>query len=1113
MIIFSELLESLGIVAKPESQGSCDTTDEEINRFHAFAESLDPNNILEGFTTAICEIPRDTLPFHVDSGNCRLRDHNFSAVFSFLLAIPSELVQDAVSNPSPLGATDPIPNRSMPPFRIMRIASIGYNRKACQDFMLRLNRRAKLLEMVINTREHMKMQRHTNKVPKFIANASPFAIIGERNLEIHIENENQREKQFMPSAFVFPMPNCLNIYASSFVHAILAMQSSLSLSRRQVIGLVSIIPYCNDPYKFYVTAYRIAHLKIQDTEKYTCKKGFPCALDKNLFERNIGYFMLAEMIRRYGSTFQGCAGIMRFHDPDHKLFKQKIDEEDHSDCWFLWEDVIDCIAYRLAGLDPQAVIVADEHISEECQKIVNNPHLDLSKMPNHDDELLLEKLCTFLDGNPKILKLSPFHIEIAFKVIMLLGLLPPDLTLLKGICKRHRVSLCDVGLISEMERVTQSKETHRTLVATVDAIAKLCTDNDKPEAKFVLCRTLTISLQPPNDTGELAMMIVFPGQDLYDFEPLEDKKKKGFHRVRYLLDGETTVPLPHNFLPIPLYDPKKKQNNKVLKLAKDYFADKFRREKAASVWMPRHKSLSRDGLKIDLHSGMVYPNRFSELLFLPYRAHAEIPLRTLFDDIASYTTTQEEGRPDLLRGPSADFRSVWDASLPADTRLYAPDPPFPSSRKRPMNVVDTDSTPDLQSPKRRKLHEESLSASTTLSQNAPPNIISEDGENPGSVVINGLKFPCHMTLPMLTVTRLSTIIPSSQICTMGPAMTGIPESMYAALLATAFPLVSTIAATDPPIHITPAEEPTSITAPVVPTTEPLPISTPEVVQTPEDIESLLNMYSLTEDALADKFLDTSISKVSVNTYVLCSKVMGGLNFDSVPHYQGQCTKTNGAGVTDDQRFYWAPIGNSLQIGASTGWFLPVFGAVEDEDAIPYGLTNSGVPWCLYTWKSAAKIAATLTAIFHFVQGSDRLYEELSIRMEALKCSEFVMTSTQDITKGVTMQGKPFAHVRRVNPHDSWSTIVINVQSKLQPAPGMCVTVLLKPPVDVAARHQMMISRTSKGKKKAKKKLQRQNREASDPIGSSNQFHEPTDDGDHTEKQGQSPTQHTTDSQG
>ena len=260
---------------------------------------------------------------------------------------------------------------------------------------------------------------------------------------------------------------------------------------------------------------------------------------------------------------------------------------------------------RLAGLDPQAVIVAVDHMSEDRQVIVNNRHLDLSKMPNHDNELLLEKPCSFLDGNPKILKLSSFHIEIALKVIMLLGLLPPDRTLLIAICKRHRVCLHDAGVISEMERVTQSKETDGTLFATVDAIAKICTDNDKPQANMLLCRTLTNSLQPPNDTGELAMMVIFPGQYLYDFEPLEDKKKKGFRRVGYLLDGETTVPLPHSFLPLPLHDPEKKQNKTVLKRAKDYFAEKFRRETDASVWIPRYKSHHRDGLTINLHSGMV----------------------------------------------------------------------------------------------------------------------------------------------------------------------------------------------------------------------------------------------------------------------------------------------------------------------------------------------------------------------------------------------------------------------------------------------------------------------------------------------------------------------------
>jgi hypothetical protein len=136
----------------------------------------------------------------------------------------------------------------------------------------------------------MTMQQHSNSAKAFIESAVPVAVIGERKLRIKIKDETEIEKQLVPFAFVFPMPNNLNLYASSFVHGILVLQKCLKLNRRQVIGLVSIVPFCNDPYRFYASVHRIAHLKIQDDPYYKPKPGVYAGKDKDmLFGRNIAF--------------------------------------------------------------------------------------------------------------------------------------------------------------------------------------------------------------------------------------------------------------------------------------------------------------------------------------------------------------------------------------------------------------------------------------------------------------------------------------------------------------------------------------------------------------------------------------------------------------------------------------------------------------------------------------------------------------------------------------------------------------------------------------------------------------------------------------------------------
>ena len=187
MVIFSELLQSLDVVPhvnNPESSepaSSPNDGDDDLDRYELFAGSLDPRNILEGFCGTICQIPRDTLPFHVDSGDCKLRDHNYTAVFSLLVAHPNK-------------QADGCAEKFTSPYRILRIATLGYTRKACHDFVLRLNRRHQLLHKIIESQQHMAVQQHSNSAKTFIESAVPVAVIGERKLMIKIKDETEIEK-------------------------------------------------------------------------------------------------------------------------------------------------------------------------------------------------------------------------------------------------------------------------------------------------------------------------------------------------------------------------------------------------------------------------------------------------------------------------------------------------------------------------------------------------------------------------------------------------------------------------------------------------------------------------------------------------------------------------------------------------------------------------------------------------------------------------------------------------------------------------------------------------------------------------------------------------------
>jgi hypothetical protein len=149
--------------------------------------------------------------------------------------------------------------------------------------------------------------------------------------------------------------------------------------------------------------------------------------------------------------------------------------------------------------------------------------------------------------------------------------------------------------------------------------------------------------------------------------------------------------------------------------------------------------------------------------------------------------------------------------------------------------------------------------------------------------------------------------------------------------------------------------------------------------------------------------------------------------------------------------------------------LSVFGAVEDNCGYPFSLSRDQVPCCLYRWASAAKVAASLTIVFHLQSGLGRLHQELSIRMMRLKRSEMVLTCTFDFGNEMKLEAEPFAYALRLNQDDPYSPIAVNVLSQVPPSPGMCVTVLLHPTPASETDGIGMAVNVSTSKKRMRKK--------------------------------------------
>ena len=633
MVTFSDLLSELGVACAPEHLGDgkvydpdsvsedpteWHTTEEyenwvqmkneqllignmEMTRFLTFAASLDPNNILEGFCGAIVQVPRDSLPCHVDSGDCSTLSHNYTAVFSFLIATPD---QDEQSSEQTGDTKSPPPNVPM----VYRVSTLGYSRRGCYEFMLRLNKRIELLLSIVDMQSYMLHDgiSTTATAKGFIENLKPFAIVGETQLASgepisrYKTTPVIKPEMYRPSAFVFAMPLNLNIYASTFVHAILALRNAIpTLTRRDIIGIISIIPACNDPYKFFMISHEIATMMesgdVAQCTEYRAK-----------MKRNIGYFMLHKILDRYSTSLFGCLAVTQFPKGSKAWRELQLYESFSRSVWFHFEDMFDDM-YRMS-----------EH----------NGNCFYKDLPTCDSDDIVKELCYFFETeNDFTQSVSPFHMEIAFRVGLLLGLMGTGYV--KAFSKSFQCGPSHEWLMKELSRHTGRKENKGSLESTIESIRLCCTEVDAHDsvrnARYLLsCHLSGLYSDPTAGNAAAPKMVVFPMQHLYDFE--YDVERSGWSRVSYKVDGGDKETLkPHDPFPIPNIDGLSDEYTA-------YLADRHRREYMAgdstpsmgysstssARRTPKQKSpFTRSPIPFD--DGLQLPTAFSEFLTWPYR--------------------------------------------------------------------------------------------------------------------------------------------------------------------------------------------------------------------------------------------------------------------------------------------------------------------------------------------------------------------------------------------------------------------------------------------------------------------------------------------------------------
>lgn len=267
MVNFTELLHELGVLEKhPAKKPETDVplkaesllSDVLMNhRIAQFASMLHPSNRLEGMSASVMDLSQDLVRCHVDRGDDPVPPYNFSSVFSFICAEGKEMSQAESSRP-----------------RILRFALIGYQRKACRDYLSRMMERLTLFATIDQLcSEFTNTQIQSCK--EYVAIVKPLELIG-YSMKSFAKHFNIPKKT-TPQCFLLPTTLNRNIIASPFVDAIRRAQERLHLSCQEVYELLVIVGLSNNSYRFHSVAHDALYhaSQMNETGSEVRNLGFP----------------------------------------------------------------------------------------------------------------------------------------------------------------------------------------------------------------------------------------------------------------------------------------------------------------------------------------------------------------------------------------------------------------------------------------------------------------------------------------------------------------------------------------------------------------------------------------------------------------------------------------------------------------------------------------------------------------------------------------------------------------------------------------------------------------------------------------------------------------------